>query len=70
MSGDHLQTKIHVLSRQDTQHWHSPFSSVLRDRRQADIVAACIRDTEAAGYNDYVIYDADETYLMSGVVKR
>ena len=59
---------IQVLSRQDTRHWHSPFSAVLRNSRQSRIVQECEDAAKAKGCAEYVIFDADEILLTSGVI--
>lgn len=59
---------ISVLSLDETRHWHSPFSAVLRNLRRARIIAECEEDAMKSGREVIVLYDANETFLMERAV--
>ena len=61
--------QIQVLSRIETRHWHSPFSKILREARQLNIIHRCRQSAQTDGYTEFVIYDAYETLVASGLAE-
>lgn len=69
MSNTVKRMQVHVLSMNDTQRWHSPFSKELRRWRRSKILKKCIRDSRESGFAEYALYDANETYLAGGKIR-
>ncbi|MEK7794007.1 MAG: hypothetical protein AAB353_05740 [Candidatus Hydrogenedentota bacterium] len=62
------QKRIHVLTREESLLWHSPFSGVLRDARQQRLIERAREMTRASGGHHFAIFDADEYALYHGSI--
>ena len=68
MRGTRRKKRIHVLSGRDTRHWHSPFNSYLRERRQARIIERCKHLALSAGFTEYAIFYDFQMLVARGPV--
>lgn len=62
------QTRIRILTHEETRFWHSRFNRHYRETHQDIILDHCQREARRAGFTSFIIFDAYETIVARGQI--